>query len=174
MRVFFCSCALLACHAARPAVVTLEGVADASPAARAIAAPEATSGAVVFRVLREVYVEDDAGTPTNVSVTVQIEAGGRVFGPLTVGAPSCSLVSAQPDAGILAVLSCYYAGAGDYVELEARGHGDYALVAYGQGESYTDEPNPPRQGEHVVGTFRDDDADLDVRIVSADGGVYRD
>jgi hypothetical protein len=170
-RWILASLGFLACHS--------DSTLSPDRAARSPAIAEGASGvepgAIRWRVLDHAFVEDDAGhAPHEMWVKIQLEVEGHVVGPFTLDEPGCTLGSESTDPNVVSALSCYYAGGGDYVEIQAKG-GEYVVLTYYQGEgSEVDDPAPPKTNMKTLGTFHVAHAlSADAAaLVAQDGGKY--
>ena len=124
----------------------------------------------MWRVLGHKYVENDASYPIEMWVEIQLEAAGQTFGPWKFAAPACTRGTPTIKNGV-AMLSCYWGGAGDYVEVVEK-KGGYAIMRYGQGEGYADEPAPKWEGLKTIGMIKTKDSLTSDAMLTPDGGTY--
>jgi hypothetical protein len=164
-----------ACHSADLPAHDLPASASASaPPVAGSLLPPPPATKLVWRVMQHTFVEDDAGgAPIEMKVVLELEAQGVVVaGPFELSEPGCTLGGISTDPAVASALSCYYAGGGDYVEVREKSPGAYVVVRYYRGEGYSDEPDPPKSDESVLGSFRAARPPLESEIVARDGGVY--
>ncbi len=125
---------------------------------------------LVWRVLDHAFVEKD-GVPTVMRIVLRLEVGNATVGPFELGEPGCTLGGYGDDPSVVAGLTCYYAGGGDYVEVHETSPGSYVVTTYAQAESYPDEPSQ-KEAKRKLGTFIAARPPLEQVIVALDGGAY--
>ena len=181
MRAWILLVVVVACHRAPtdhatvdPHPVQLEAASSVGAAPAASAAPVVHDAGpppdIVWRVLDHKYVENDSGYPTQMYVEIQVEAAGQTLGPWKFAAPACMRGTPTLKNGV-AMLSCYWGGAGDYVEVVEKKDG-YAVMRYAQGEGYADEPAPRHEGLTTIGTIKTKDHLGSDAMLTPDGGAY--
>ena len=171
MRTYFALLGLWCCEGSAVRHELPSIAAPPPTAASAAPHPEEPSTSLVWRVLDHVFVEE-AGVPLTMRVVIQLEVGHAVLGPFELQEPGCTLGASSNDATVIAGLTCYYAGGGDYIEVRETSPGQYAVTTYAQSESFADEPEPAKVGQRSLGKFYAARPPLDQHIVSADGGAY--